>query len=294
MSRLNGILLVDKPEGCSSAEVVRVVKKRLAVDKIGHIGTLDPFATGLLPLCLGTGTKVAQFLVAGRKTYTGTIRLGVETDTFDATGTVTRAAPVPPCGPEVLEDLRRRFSGEYWQTPPMYSAVKRQGIPLYKLARCGAVVEREPRRVSIEEFTLVQAAKDTLGFSLSCSKGTYIRALAADLGAALGCGAHLVTLRRTACGPFTVSAAMPFSALSTWQAGGILPLLSPAQALRDYRAVSVSTEAAERLRRGQQESLRTLPCAESVDETVRLLSADGELVAVAEWQHGRWRLVRVL
>lgn len=293
MSRLNGILLVDKPEGCSSAEVVRVVKKRLGVEKIGHIGTLDPFATGLLPLCLGTGTKVAQFLVAGRKTYTGTIRLGVETDTFDATGTVTRTAPVPPCGPEVLQDLRRRFSGEYWQTPPMYSAVKRQGIPLYKLARRGAVVEREARKVSIEEFTLVQAATDTLDFSLSCSKGTYLRSLAADLGAALGCGAHLVTLRRTACGSFTVGEAVPFARLSTWGAGDVLPLLSPAQALRDYRAVPVSAETAERLRRGQQDSLRTLPCAESIGETVRLLSA-GELVAVAEWQHGQWRLARVL
>jgi len=293
VSRLNGILLVDKPEGCSSAEVVRVVKKRLGVEKIGHIGTLDPFATGLLPLCLGTGTKVAQFLVAGRKTYTGTIRLGVETDTFDATGTVTRTAPVPPCGPEVLQDLRRRFSGEYWQTPPMYSAVKRQGIPLYKLARRGAVVEREARKVSIEEFTLVQAATDTLDFSLSCSKGTYLRSLAADLGAALGCGAHLVTLRRTACGSFTVGEAVPFARLSTWGAGDVLPLLSPAQALRDYRAVPVSAETAERLRRGQQDSLRTLPCAESIGETVRLLSA-GELVAVAEWQHGQWRLARVL
>ncbi|HKA53381.1 MAG TPA: tRNA pseudouridine(55) synthase TruB [Candidatus Binatia bacterium] len=293
MSRLNGILLVDKPEGCSSAEVVRVVKKRLAVEKIGHIGTLDPFATGLLPLCLGTGTKVAQFLVAGRKTYTGTIRLGVETDTFDATGTVTRTAPVPPCGPEVLQDLRRRFSGEYWQTPPMYSAVKRQGIPLYKLARRGGMVEREARKVSIEEFTLGQTATDTLDFSLSCSKGTYIRSLAADLGAALGCGAHLVTLRRTACGSFTVGEAVPFARLSTWGAGDVLPLLSPAQALRDYRAVPVSAETAERLRRGQQDSLRTLPCAESIGETVRLLSA-GELVAVAEWQHGQWRLARVL
>lgn len=294
MSRLNGILLVDKPAGCSSAEVVRVVKKRLAVDKIGHIGTLDPFATGLLPLCLGTGTKVAQFLVAGRKTYTGTIRLGSETDTCDATGTITRTAPVPPCGPEVLQDLQRRFSGEYWQTPPMYSALKRQGTPLYKLARCGAVVEREARKVSIEEFTLVQTEKDTLGFSLSCSKGTYIRSLAADLGAALGCGAHLVTLRRTACGPFTVSAAIPFSVLSTWRTGDIPPLLSPAQALRDYRAVSVSAAVAERLRHGQQDTLRMLPCAESLGERVRLLSVAGELIAVAEWQHGQWRLVRVL
>jgi tRNA pseudouridine55 synthase len=294
VSRLNGILLVDKPEGFSSAEIVRVVKKRLAVDKIGHIGTLDPFATGLLPLCLGTGTKVAQFLMAERKAYTGTIRLGIETDTLDATGAITRTASVPPCRPEVLRDLQQRFSGEYWQTPPMYSALKRHGIPLYKLARGGVEVEREARKVVIEEFTLVQVKEDMLSFSLSCSKGTYIRSLAADLGAALGCGAHLVTLRRTACGPFTVSEAIPFSLLSDRVTRDTLPILSLAQALRDYRALSVSPETAERLRRGQQTALRDLPCTELVRETVRLLSADGELIAVAEWQQGRWRLVRVL
>ena len=293
MSQLNGILLVDKPEGCSSAEVVRVVKKRLAVDKIGHVGTLDPFATGLLPLCLGTGTKVAQFLVAGHKTYTGTIRLGIETDTFDATGMITRTAPVPPYGTEVLQDLQRRFSEEYWQTPPMYSALKRQGVPLYKLARCGVVVEREARKVLIEEFTLEQTGKDTLGFSLSCSQGTYIRSLAADLGTALGCGAHLLTLRRTACGPFTVREAIPFTRLCNWATGDILPLLSPAQALRSYRAVSVSADTAERLRHGQQEALRDLSCAESGGETIRLVSTEGELLAMAEWWQGRWRLVRV-
>ncbi len=292
MSRLNGILLVDKPEGCSSAEVVRVVKRKLAADKIGHIGTLDPFATGLLPLCLGAGSKVAQFLTAQHKTYTGTIRLGIETDTLDVTGTVTRAAPVPLCGPEVLQELQRRFSGEYWQTPPMYSALKRQGVPLYKLAREGVVVERQARKVAIEEFTLVQTGEDTLSFSLSCSKGTYIRSLAADLGAALGCGAHLLTLRRTACGPFTVSEAISLPLLSAWAVGDPLPLLSPARALCNYRAIAVSSETAERLRHGQQEALHDLPSAESLSETVRLLSPAGELVAMAEWGQGQWRLVR--
>jgi len=291
---LNGILLVDKPEGFSSSEIVRVAKKRLAVDKIGHLGTLDPFATGLLPLCLGTGTKVAQFLIAERKAYTGIIRLGIETDTLDATGAITRTAPVPSYGPEVLWDLQQRFSGEYWQTPPMYSAIKKHGIPLYKLARHGVEVEREARKVIIEEFTLVHVGEDTLSFSLTCSKGTYVRSLAADLGATLGCGAHLMTLRRTACGSFTVSEAIPFSLLSDRVTQDTLPILSPAQALRDYRALSVSPEVAERLRRGQQAALHGLPCAESMCETVRLLSADGELIAVAEWQQGRWRLVRVL
>ena len=294
MSQLNGILLVDKPEGLTSAEVVRVVKKAWAVDKIGHLGTLDPFATGLLPLCLGTGTNIAQFLITERKAYTGTIRLGAETDTLDVTGAITHTAPIPSCGPEVLRELEQRFSGEQWQTPPMYSALKRNGVPLYKLARRGIMVEREARKVVIEKFTLTQTGTDTLGFSLSCSKGTYVRSLAADLGAALGCGAHLVTLRRTAVGPFTVSEAIPFPLLSGWPAGDTLPLLSPAHALRDYRDLPVSPQTVARLRCGQQDALRDLPCAESSHETVRLLSADGELVAVAEWRQERWYLTRVL
>jgi len=295
MSQLNGILLVDKPEGLTSAEVVRVVKKTLAVKKIGHLGTLDPFASGLLPLCLGTGTKIAQFLLAERKTYPGTIQLGIETDTLDRTGTITRTAPVPPCGPAVLQELQRRFSGEYWQTPPMYSALKRKGVPLYKLARRGVVVEREARKVVIEGITLIQTEDGTLSFSLSCSKGTYVRSLAADIGVVLGCGAHLVTLRRTAFGPFAVSEARPFSWLASKEMReDALPLLSPAQALRHCRALPISPQTATRLRHGQQDALRDLPDAESAHETVRLLSPEGELIAVAEWEQERWQLVRVL
>ncbi len=294
MSQLDGILLLDKPEGLTSAEVVRVVKKTLSVDKIGHLGTLDPFASGLLPLCLGTGTKVAQFLIAERKAYTGTIRLGIETDTFDRTGTITRTAPFPLLGPEVVRDLRQRFSGEYWQTPPMYSALKRNGTPLYKLARRGVVIEREARKVIIEEFALTQIGEDTLGFTLSCSKGTYVRSLAADIGAVLGCGAHLATLRRTAFGPFGVSEAMPFALLSKGVRRDTLPLLSPAQALSHYRAVPISLQMATRLRHGQQDALRDFPAIELSHETVRLLSPEGELVAVVEWCQGRWQLVRVL
>jgi tRNA pseudouridine55 synthase len=294
VSEVNGVLLVDKPEGLSSAEVVRVVKKALAAGKVGHLGTLDPLASGLLPLCIGSGTKIAQFLMAGRKAYSGTIRLGVETDTLDATGAVTRTAPVPPCGPALLRDLEQRFSGEYWQTPPMYSALKRNGVPLYKLARRGLVIEREPRKVVIDGLTLVPEGDDTLGFALACSKGTYIRSLAADLGAALGCGAHVLTLRRTAFGPFTVSEAVPLRLLANQLACGTLPLLSLSQALRHYRAVPVSVQAARLLRRGQQEPLRQLPNTELEPETVQLVSPEGELIALAGRRHGQWRLIRVL
>src|SRR5262245_41942083 len=215
----------------SSTQVVRIVKKSLTVEKIGHLGTLDPFASGLLPLCLGAGTKIAQFLMAENKAYAGTIRLGVETDTLDATGQITRVAPVSSYKREALDTLERRFIGESWQTPPMYSALKRHGVPLYKLARRGEQVEREPRKVVIEVFSLEQESENTLRFFLSCSKGTYVRSLAADVGATLGCGAHLATLRRTAFGPFSIQEAVSLSALTERYLKESIPLLSLLQAL---------------------------------------------------------------
>jgi tRNA pseudouridine55 synthase len=278
----------------SSAEVVRVVKKTLTVEKIGHLGTLDPFASGLLPLCLGTGTKIAQFLMAESKAYTGTIRLGIETDTLDATGKVTRLAPLPAYGPETLQGLERRFSGEYWQTPPMYSALKRKGVPLYKLARRGELVEREPRKITIEAFSLRREGEDVLSFSLSCSKGTYVRSLAADLGAVLGCGAHLATLRRTAFGPFSLTEAIPLTAVTEQHPEEKLPILSLPQALRHYQTIRVSLQLATKLRHGQQEVLRDLPIIQDHQKIIPLLDASDELVAIVEHDQGRWRLARVL
>jgi tRNA pseudouridine55 synthase len=291
---VNGILLIDKPEGLTSAAVVRIVKKTLVVEKVGHLGTLDPFASGLLPVCVGAGTKIAQFLLAERKSYTGTIRLGVETDTLDATGKVTRTAVVPPYGPAMLQDLEQRFSGEQWQIPPMYSALKRKGVPLYKLARRGVEVEREPRKVVIDELVLKGGESDTLRFSLSCSTGTYVRSLAADVGTALGCGAHLATLRRTVFGPFAVDGAISLSSLPELLTSGTLPLLSLRQALRQYRTLVVPATIVFRLCRGQQEALRGLPPAQSADEAVLVLDPDGEPVAVARQREGQWQLVRVL
>lgn len=291
---MNGILLVDKAEGITSAAVVRVVKRSLRGSKVGHLGTLDPFASGLLPLCLGEATKIAQFLLVERKQYCGTIRLGIETDTFDATGKILREAPVPAYGQEVLRELERQFRGTCWQTPPMYSAIKHRGVPLYKLARRGIEVERVPRQIVIEQLTLTPVQRDTLGFFLSCSKGTYVRSLAADIGRLLGCGAHLATLRRTAVGPFTVEEAIPFALLGGSLQRGTLPLLSVAQALSHYRAFSLSEAAAARLRHGQQEVLRALPAAQHPHEVVRLLAPDGTVVALAAQQDGKWQLVRVL
>jgi tRNA pseudouridine55 synthase len=290
---LNGILLVDKPEGVTSAAVVRLVKKALTVEKIGHLGTLDPFASGLLPLCVGTGTKIAQFLNTERKTYTGTIRLGVETDTLDKTGTVTQSTPVPHYSAETLDDIVHRFTGEYLQTPPMYSALKRQGVPLYKLARRGVVVEREPRLVMIEQLSLTQVEHDLWAFSVTSSKGTYVRVLAQDIGAALGCGAHLFSLRRTDFGDFSVADALPLQVLLDISEVGAA-LLSPAQALRGRRAFPLPLDAVAQLRRGQQGMLGELTAADREAEIALVLEPDGDLAAVIEHQQGQWRLVRVL
>ncbi len=289
---MNGLLLIDKPEGLTSAAVVRQVKKALAAEKIGHLGTLDPFASGLLPLCLGTGTKIAQFLMAERKSYSGTIRLGVDTDTLDVTGAVLKTSPVPAYNEQTLRELEQRFSGEYWQTPPMYSALKRNGVPLYKLARRGVVVEREPRKIHIEQLTLAPLAADMWEFSLTSSKGAYMRVFAADIGVALGCGGHLASLRRTAFGEFTLQEALPLPSVLESRTPESA-LLTPTQAMRHYPAMRITADVIAQLRRGQQTGLSTLlhPTAAT---TATLLDDEDELVAVVGWQDEQWSLLRVL
>lgn len=304
MSGVDGILLVDKPVGMTSADVIRRLKKRLGgqdeqnklgrKEKVGHLGTLDPFASGLLPICMGAGTKIAQFLMAESKAYTGTIRLGLETDTLDATGTTTRRALVPPTSAAVLRELEKRFSGEIMQTPPMYSAIKKNGVPLYKLARQGVVIERKARPVVIHLCNLTEAGPEMLGFHVSCSKGTYIRTLAADIGTVLGCGAHLLSLRRTVFGPFVIEDAQPLSSVCEQLAQGEMPLLSLSQALSHYGSIHLSAQAVNRIRNGQQEALQRLKPASYQQEIIQLLAPDGSLVAVAEHHQQHWRLARVL
>jgi len=188
VATLDGILLVDKPAGITSAGVVREVKRAHRARSIGHLGTLDPLATGLLPLCVGAGTKIAQFLGAESKAYSGTIRLGVATDTLDVEGTVVAEGPVPELAAARLAEVARGLTGPGEQRPPMYSAVKQQGRKLYELARAGVTVEREPRPVTIHRLELasVPDAPGTVAFAVLCSKGTYVRVLAEDVARALG------------------------------------------------------------------------------------------------------------
>jgi len=276
---ISGLLLIDKPAGITSFDVVRRVRRALKVRKVGHLGTLDPFATGLLPLALEEATKLAQFLLEEPKTYLATLTLGVETDTQDLTGRVTAESDRLP-SPEEVHQAATRFVGEIEQVPPSYSAVHHQGERLYKLARRGEAVEVPPRQVVIYRLEVMEAALPQVTVRVECGKGTYIRTLAHDLGRALGCGAHLVALTRLAVGAFRLEEALPLDLIEKRaDLGDIHRRLIPlAQCLPRYQAVRVDRQEAWRLAQGQ-----TLPWPEpgpAAGEKVRVV-AEGSLVAVA-------------
>ncbi|MCX7692323.1 MAG: tRNA pseudouridine(55) synthase TruB [Tepidimonas taiwanensis] len=214
---VHGVLLLDKPVGLSAQTAVSRAKGMLAAEKAGHTGTLDPLASGLLPVCFGAATKFAQLQLDADKAYEATLRLGVRTTTGDAEGDVVAVAPVDAVmlAPERLRALAQRFTGEIEQIPPMHSALKKDGKALYEYARAGIEVERAPRRVTIHALTLEPVADDpaALRLTVRCSKGTYVRTLAEDIGAALGCGAHLLSLRRTATGGLSLDDAITLDAL---------------------------------------------------------------------------------
>jgi tRNA pseudouridine55 synthase len=208
-----GILLVDKPSGITSHDVVDRIRRIFHIKKVGHAGTLDPMATGLMIILVGKATKTSQYLMSMDKEYTGTMRLGQSTDSQDAEGTVTEERPVPELQEsEVLEQMKA-FVGDQYQTPPMFSAKKVGGQPLYKLARKGKTVAREPRVIHISRFDLTNFASPEISFLVACSKGTYVRTIAHDLGEKLGCGAHLNVLRRTGIGDFSIESASTLEAL---------------------------------------------------------------------------------
>jgi tRNA pseudouridine55 synthase len=287
---VTGILLVDKPEGLSSAGAIRALKGRLGGAKVGHLGTLDPFASGLLPLCVGEATKVARYLLLERKEYAGTVRLGIETDTLDRTGETIGTAPVPAVAAARLAEVAARFVGRQHQVPPMYSALKRDGVPLYKLARRGLEVERTPREIEIGRLELTLRNADRIDFALACSKGTYVRVLAADLGRALGTVGHLERLRRTAVGDFRVTDAHAPDALAAMPA---LPLVPVRDALAGLRAFTLEVEALSQLRRGQQGALRRLPRGTAGDAAL-VVDDGGTVAALIEAGPDGWRLARML
>jgi len=215
---LDGALLIDKPVGPTSHDVVDAIRRRFQIKKAGHCGTLDPNATGLLLIVLGRGTKLSEKLMATDKVYEGGLRLGETTTSYDADGELTASLPVPPLTLEQLNEVAATFVGDRMQLPPMVSAVKKDGVPLYKLARKGIEVERKERMIHIYNFRFSRYEEPVGQFRVACTKGTYVRTLAHDFGQKLGCGGHLATLRRIASGQFDVADALPLDqvlALST-------------------------------------------------------------------------------
>jgi tRNA pseudouridine55 synthase len=210
---LDGALLIDKPAGPTSHDVVDIIRRNFGIKKVGHCGTLDPAATGLLIIVLGKGTKLSEKLMADDKVYEGSMKFGASTSSYDADGEVTATAPVPPLTLEQLNDAAKSFVGDHLQTPPMVSAVKIDGVPLYKLARKGVEVERKPRLIHIYTYKFTSYTEPTGVFRVACTKGTYVRSLAHDLGQKIGCGAHLSTLRRLVSGKFDVADAIAMEEL---------------------------------------------------------------------------------
>ena len=212
-SGYEGVLLVDKPPGVTSHDVVARARRIFKMKKIGHAGTLDPMATGLLILLIGRATRLSQYLMSLDKVYEGAITLGVTTDSHDADGEVLTTRPVPELGEDEVREQLKSFVGDQYQTPPMFSAIKKDGVPLYKLARKGRTIDREPRFVRVSSFELLGFEPPVLKVRVRCSKGTYVRTLAHDLGEKIGCGAHLSSLRRTASDRFQVEQAHTIAAL---------------------------------------------------------------------------------
>lgn len=248
--RVDGVLLLDKPIGLSSNDALQKARRLFSAAKGGHTGTLDPLATGLLPLCFGEATKFSADLLDADKTYEAVLKLGVTTDSGDAEGAITATAAVNVSAEDVLKALPR-FTGNIQQIPPMHSALKRDGRPLYELARQGIEVEREPRAVTIHALEVLAFAGDSLTLRVACSKGTYIRVLAADLGAVLGCGAHLAALRRTVVGDLSLQGSVTLAELAALDESERLAYLQPVDALlHTLPVLSVEGEAAMRFRHG--------------------------------------------
>jgi len=275
---VSGILLIDKPAGMSSNQALQQAKRLYKACKAGHTGSLDPIATGLLPLCFGEATKVSQFMLDADKHYLVSVRLGIETDTYDSEGTVVAEQPVDVSRRQ-LERALKGFVGEIDQIPPMYSAIKQQGQALYHLARQGVTVERAPRRITMYNIQLLDFDGETAEIEIECSKGSYIRSLAHDLGQRLGCGAHVSALRRLGVGDFDIAEAVTPEALEALdEAGRDRHLLAPDRALPDLPEVRLSRLAIPYLLQGQPVSARL----GTVSGWVRLYADDGRFLGVGE------------
>ena len=291
---MDGIININKPEGKTSFDVVSIVRRLSGERRVGHAGTLDPFATGVLPVCLGRGTKVIQFLVDDTKAYRAQIELGVATDTYDVTGKIVHRGDPSGINQELLESALVSFRGLIQQTPPMYSAVKYHGKPLYKLAREGITVERESRPIHIHKLTLMDWQSPIVTLEIVCGKGTYIRSLAHDLGEALGCGANLQSLIRLRCGLFDIKEAVTvFQLEEAFRYGYWQHFVYPIDVvLLPWAAVVVSNDTGKIIRNGG-----TIDCpaqraiGSSCENRCRVYTSDGCFLGLLRFdsEKGQWQ-----
>ncbi len=277
--KIDGIILLDKPSGFSSNQVLQKVKRYLKADKAGHTGSLDPMATGMLPLCFGQATKLCEYLLASDKCYQARIQLGVGTDTGDADGDIIEQTPVPALSQEKVSLILNQFLGDIKQVPPMYSALKKDGVPLYQLARQGIDVERKARRIHIHQLVLLALGQDWLELQVVCSKGTYIRRLAEDIGQALHCAAHLTMLRRLYCSGFQSEYMLTLDQV-TQASDPAIHLLPIDAGLMKWPSYSITAEQRQQLHHGKRVEL-----LEQLSGDYRLYCQQ-QLVAIAVVKNG--------
>ncbi|CAN1525444.1 TruB Pseudouridine synthase [Burkholderiaceae bacterium] len=288
--RIDGVVLLDKPCGMTSQSAVTSVKRLLHADKAGHTGTLDPMATGLLPICLGEATKYSQDLLDADKKYQARLRFGIQTDTGDAQGQVIAEKPTAEVtdnamAKSLIDGILPQFMGEIEQVPPMYSALKRDGKPLYEYARAGVEIERESRKITIYSITVLDVSWPEIALEVHCSKGTYIRVLAEDIGHVLGCGAHLIGLRRTMVGHLSLDRAVTLDGICD-MAPQVLPVDALLQSLPE---LTVDDHQAKRLEMGQR-----VPCALNIasqwaDSLFRIYRSQAlpqNFIGTADWRSG--------
>ena len=289
-TRIDGVVLLDKPAGMSSQGAVTAVKRAFNAEKAGHTGTLDPMATGLLPICLGEATKYSQDLLEADKTYIAQVKFGSRTDTGDAEGFVIEESPLPafenPAAlQKALDALLPKFSGPITQVPPMYSALKRDGKPLYEYARAGVELERTPREITIHKIRWMNIQWPEATLEVSCSKGTYIRVLAEDIGNALGCGAHLVGLRRTEVGHLSLEHSFTIESIQNALHDSSSYILPVDALLQTLPHLTVDEQQAKRLGMGQRVPLN-LPSIEALVRIYRATAAPHNFIGTADWRSG--------
>jgi tRNA pseudouridine55 synthase len=287
-TQFNGIIVVNKPGKITSAKVVALIKKTLQAKKVGHTGTLDPFAEGVLICCINQATRIARFLLKGKKTYVAVLKLGEETDTQDLTGMVLSTSRLPELPEQTIQSVFKSFEGTSEQLPPVYSALKHKGEPLYRFARRGRPVQKPARRIYIDGIRILDIDLPFVRFEVACSAGTYVRSLCADIGKALGCGGHLYALRRTQSSGFKLDQAITLAELDHLSQSGKLSqcIIPMSAALSDMQAFRADALLEEKIRHGKTITLRDLKPVEETnldrfsEANIKILDLDNHLVAI--------------